>query len=208
MKHPSRKLRSFLDNWIRSFQRKVVRNESLPAWPSGGPNGGVLILVAAALFWIRRLMMAAFIWNANPGKVGRCAACDRWRGALRDYISEPSNYVYWSIPARQKDIQVGDLAFIWRTKFSDRQSGIVAAGVVAESPRQLTGVNLANFSRPDRIKAAGWNEATAPSPWKTGIAIRKIYWEKPLAVGLAISQGTVRGLSDDEVAEIDRAIGR
>lgn len=151
--------------------------------------------------------MAAFIWNANPGKWDVVPpATDGW-GALRDYISEPSNYVYWSTPARQKDIQVGDLAFIWRTKFADRPSGIIVVGVVAERPRQLTGANLANFDRPDKIKAAGWNEAAAPSLWKTGIAIKKTYWENPLIVGLTISQGTVRGLREDEFAEIERVIG-
>jgi hypothetical protein len=152
--------------------------------------------------------MAAFIWNANPVKWDVVPpATDGW-GALRDYISDSSNFVYWSTPVRQKDIQEGDSAFIWRTKFSDRPSGIIVVGVVAERPRQLMGANLTNFSHPDRIKAAGWNEATAASLWKTGISIKKTYWENPLVVGLTISQGTVRGLRDDEVAVIDRAIGQ
>lgn len=150
--------------------------------------------------------MGAFIWNANPGKWDVVPpATDGW-GALRDYISDVSNYVYWSTPARQKDIQVGDLAVIWRTTFLDRPTGIIAVGRVAERPRQLTDVNFKNFSRPERIKAPGWNEAGAPSQWKTGIAIEKIYWDLPVSTSLKISQGTVRGLREDEVADINKAI--
>jgi hypothetical protein len=152
--------------------------------------------------------MAAFIWNANPGRWEIVPpATDGWT-ALMSYVCDPSRYVYWSTPMRQKDIQIGDQAYIWRTKFLDRLSGIIAVGVVAEKPRQLTNANFSNFERPDRLKAAGWNEANAPSVWKTGIEIQQTYWETPVAVGLTISQGTVRGLRGAEVEQIVGALQR
>lgn len=151
--------------------------------------------------------MAAFIWNANPGKWDVVPpATDGW-GALRDYVSDDSSYVYWSTPTLHSDIQVDDMAIIWRNKFRGRMTGIIAMGRVAERPRQLTDVAFKSFSRPERIKAPGWNEAGAPSKWKTGIVIEKTYWDFPVSPDLKISQGSVRRLSESEVAEINRAIG-
>jgi len=150
--------------------------------------------------------MAAFMWNANPEKWSVVPpATDSW-GALRDYVLDGSKYVYWSTPVHQKAVRVGDRAFIWRTKSPSGPNGIIAVGSVNENPRQLGVAPISLFKFPQRIDAAGWSESEAASPWKTGIQIEHVFWEKPLQVSFTASQGTLRQLTDDEVREAERQV--
>jgi hypothetical protein len=148
--------------------------------------------------------MGAFIWNANPKKWNVVPPSTNGWDALRNYVSDHSGYVYWSTPQLHRDIRVGDQAFIWRTRSSGGLSGLIAAGTVEEPPQDI--LSGAQFSRPDRLRAAGWSEANAPSSWKTGIRIATSYWIQPLQLPIRISQGTVRRLSDEELVTIRREI--
>lgn len=116
-----------------------------------------------------------------------------------------SGYVYWSTPTMYKDVKVGDRAFIWRTKSGIGPSGIIASGLVAEPPRQISARTLSLFDHPTRVPAAGWNETRAPLQWKTGIRIERVFWNAPLQVNFTASQGTVRRLTDEEVRGAERA---
>jgi hypothetical protein len=150
--------------------------------------------------------MAAFMWNANPEKWNVVPpSTDSWE-ALKDYVVDASNYVYWSTPVLQKVIKVGDRAFIWRTNSPNGKRGIIAAGQVTERPRQLSATTTTLFELPARIAAAGWSESEAPSPWKTGIRIDRVFWNSPLQVRFTASQGTLRRLADDEVREAESQI--
>lgn len=150
--------------------------------------------------------MAAFIWNANP-KMWMVVppASDGW-DALKAYVVNPSGYVYWSTPLLRADIKAGDKAFIWRTTYKKEKTGFVAVGQVQEKPRQLTPSSASLFSFPASLKAAGWNESTAPSVWKTGIKIEKTFWDDPVNTGLSPNQGTVGRLSEDDIKAIERAV--
>jgi hypothetical protein len=57
------------------------------------------------------------------------------RDVLRAYIMDPSAYVYWSTPRLQDEIKVGDAAYIFRAV---DDMGVVACGVVEETPRHLS----------------------------------------------------------------------
>jgi len=150
--------------------------------------------------------MAAFMWNANPEKWNVVPpSTDSWE-ALKNYVVDGSNYVYWSTPVLQKAIKVGDRAFIWRTKSPNGASGIIAVGHITESPRQLSAATKTLFKLPERIAAAGWSESEAPSPWKTGIRTDRVFWNAPLQVRFTASQGTLRRLTDDEVREAESQI--
>jgi hypothetical protein len=150
--------------------------------------------------------MAAFMWNANPEKWNVVPpSTDSWE-ALKNYVVDGSSYVYWSTPVHQKKIKVGDRAFIWRTKSSNGPSGIIAVGHVTESPRPLSVATTTLFTFPKRLGAAGWSESKAPSPWKTGIRIDRVFWNTPLQVGFAASQGTLLQLADAEVREAESQI--
>jgi hypothetical protein len=150
--------------------------------------------------------MAAYIWNANPGKWDLVPpSTDSWE-SLREYVSHESGYVYWSTPVLHRDIRKGDDAFLWRTNYKERQTGIIAVGSVEEAPRQLSFSSEKLFGVPDRIYAPGWKESSAPSQWKTGIRITSLFWNKPVQVGLRISQGTVRRLKPSEITEVSNAM--
>jgi hypothetical protein len=94
--------------------------------------------------------MAAFMWNANPEKWNVVPSCTNSWEALRNYVIDHSNYVYWSTPVNQKAIKVGDRAFIWRTTSPKGPSGIIAVGQVAEGPRQLSATTTALFKFRER----------------------------------------------------------
>jgi hypothetical protein len=150
--------------------------------------------------------MAALMWNANPEKWNVVPPSTHSWEALKNYVVDSSNYVYWSTPVLQKPIKVGDRAFIWRTKSPKGPSGIIAVGHVAENPRQLSAATTALFALPERIEAVGWSEAEAPSTWKTGIRIDRIFWNTPLQVSFTAAQGTLRRLTDDEVRAAEKQI--
>lgn|ERR1043166_8641266 len=147
--------------------------------------------------------MAAFMWNANPGMWDAVPPAVSGWDALEDYLLDASNYVYWSTPFHTKKIKVGDRAFIWRTTFDKGPSGIVAIGRVEETPRQLSSATASLFAYPGRIPAPGWSEANAPSLWKTGIRIERVFWNAPLQVNFRPAQGTLRELKVAEVQNAD-----
>jgi|SRR6185312_2177705 len=147
--------------------------------------------------------MAAFMWNANPQKWSVVPPSSSSWDALKSYIVDDSNYIYWSTPVLQSAIRVGDSALIWRTKSPNGPSGIIAVGRVAESPRQLSVATKPLFDHPKRIQAAGWSESAAPSAWKTGIRIDRVFWNSPLQVKFSASQGTLRRLTDDETRAVE-----
>lgn len=150
--------------------------------------------------------MAAFIWNANPRMWTVVPPhSDGW-DALRAYVTDPSGYVYWSTPKLQADIRVGDFACIWRTTHKKGNTGIVAVGRVEESPRQLTPSSIVLFQSGARLRAAGWDEQTARSTWKTGIRIEKTFWSNPVNVGMSGLQGTVNRILEENLRAITRAI--
>lgn len=148
--------------------------------------------------------MAAFMWNANPERWDVVPPSTSSWDALKDYLLDPSNYVYWSTPVLRGQIRSGDRAFIWRTQSPRGANGIVAIGRVKERPRQLTSTTVASFTQPKRLPAAGWDEAKAPSSWKTGIQVDQIFWNAPLRVSFTAAQGTLRQLNEDEVHEAER----
>lgn len=152
--------------------------------------------------------MAAFMWNANPSKWDAVPPGTSGWDALKDYLLDPSKYVYWSTPVHQKKISVGDRAFIWRTTFGHDPSGIIAVGRVEEAPLQLSAASASLFAHPARLPALGWSEAAAPSPWKTGISIDRVFWDMPLQVNFRPAQGTLRELTAAEVKSADGELGR
>jgi hypothetical protein len=150
--------------------------------------------------------MAAFMWNANPGKWNVVPPATSGWEALKNYVLDGSQYVYWSTPVHQKLVKVGDRAFIWRTSSPKGPSGIIAVGYVTESPRQLSVATRTLFKLSERIEADGWSESEAPSLWKTGIRTDRVFWNMPLQVSFTASQGTLRRLNDDEVREVESQI--
>jgi hypothetical protein len=150
--------------------------------------------------------MAGYVWNANPGKWNIVPPSTNSWDALKAYILDPSRYVYWSTPNLQRQIKVGDSAFIWRTKLGKNENGIIGVGRVAEAPRQLTHATAGLFAFPDRLSAAGWSESEALSPWKTGIRIESIFWNSPLQVSFTAWQGTVRQLTEEEIEAAQKMI--
>ena len=122
---------------------------------------------------------------------------------LKAYITDPSAYVYWSTPTFQGEIKVGDPAYILCTLDN---MGIVARGVVEESPRQLTPKTANLFALPARLTPPGWDEGIAPSFWKTGIRIQKTFWDDPVATGLRPAPSGVARLSAEEFKAIEAEI--
>jgi hypothetical protein len=147
--------------------------------------------------------MPAFIWitNHRMWKVVE-PFTDSW-DVLKAYITDPCAYVYWSTPRFQNKIKVGDAAYIFRS--ADRQ-GVVARGVVEEAPRHLASTTVGLFAFPDRLTPPGWDEAVAPSSWKTGIRIERTFWDEPVYNSLRLSQGGIGRLSEDELKGIEGEI--
>jgi hypothetical protein len=145
--------------------------------------------------------MPAFVWNTNHRMWKVVPPFADSLAVLKAYITDPSAYVYWSTPRLHDEIAQGDLAFIYCTV--DNQ-GMIARGVVEERPRQLTPADAGAFAFPDRLTPAGWDETVAPSPWKTGIRVKRTFWDAPLvAPGFRPGQGTVNRLTEAEVAAIE-----
>jgi hypothetical protein len=149
--------------------------------------------------------MPGFIWNANP-KMWQATSptTDGWQ-ALWSYMTDESQYVYWSTPKLRTEIRAGARAVLWRTTNKKGPNGIIAIGRVEESPRPLTPATKPLFSFPTRTEAAGWAETAAPSIWKTGIRLESVFWNDPINTGMRPPQGTVGRISDDNLAAIDRA---
>jgi hypothetical protein len=146
--------------------------------------------------------MAAFIWNTNPRMWSVAPPFADSFDVLKAYICDPSAYVYWSTPRHQDEIALGDAAFILRTPHERGPSGIVACGIVEEAPQQLVAGGSVRFLYAPRLAPPGWDEAVAPSSWKTGIRIQHTFWDAPLDAGRAPAIGSVERLSDADVAAI------
>jgi hypothetical protein len=128
------------------------------------------------------------------------------REVLKAYIVDPSAYVYWSTPRFQDEIKAGTIAYIFRTADDDGNDGIVARGIVEETPRQFTATTLSQFAYPARLTPAGWDEEVAPSSWKTGIRIEQTFWDKPIIKGVPPAMGAVGRVNADGVKTIESEI--
>ena len=149
--------------------------------------------------------MAGFVWFTNH-RMWKIVPpfTDSW-DVLKAYVVDPSAYVYWSTPHLQDQIKVGDAAYIFRTV---DKPGIVACGRVEETPRQLTPSSLNEFTHRPRLTPPGWDEAVAPSAWKTGIRIERAFWDDPVDAGLRAQLTAVARLGDDILQAIESEIGR
>ncbi|TMJ00063.1 MAG: hypothetical protein E6G97_21000 [Alphaproteobacteria bacterium] len=147
--------------------------------------------------------MPAYAWNTNHRMWKVVAPFADSLAVLKAYITDHSAYVYWSTPRLHDEIAVGDVAYILCTV--DHQ-GIVARGRVAEGPQLLNVRNASAFAHPARLTPPGWDEAIAPSSYKTGIAIEATFWDAPLHRGMRPAQGGVARLSEEEAARIEREI--
>src|SRR5258708_3892458 len=144
--------------------------------------------------------MPAFVWSTNHRMWSVVPPfTDSW-DVLKAYIMDPSAYVYWSTPRLQDEIAVGAVAYIFRTVDS---SGVVACGVVEEAPKALSAATMSLFAFPDRLTPPGWDEAVAPSAWKTGIRIQRTHWDDPLAKRWSPAHGAVSRLTDNDIAAIE-----
>jgi hypothetical protein len=63
--------------------------------------------------------MSSWIFQGNPARYD-----------MDEYLSRYS-YIYWSAPTNQKEIFIGDRAFIWR---AGANAGVVAVGIIREIP--------------------------------------------------------------------------
>jgi len=160
----------------------------------GGKYGGRSILWNAA-----GAGMPAFVWITNHRMWQVVAPFETSLDVLKAYIGDPSCYVYWSTPRFTDEIAVGDVAYIHS---SVDTVGIVARGVVEESPRLLTGFNGADFKFPPRLTPPGWDEVVAPSSWKTGIRILETFWDAPVDAGRQSAAG-VGKMSEEEARVIE-----
>jgi hypothetical protein len=149
--------------------------------------------------------MPAFVWNTNHRMWSIVPPFTDSLSVLKAYIVDPAAYVYWSTPRLHNEIAAGAAAYIYS---AIGNQGIVARGRGEERPRELTPANSAAFAYPDRLAPAGWDEAVAPSWWKTGIRIERTFWDAPIvAPGFRPAPGTINRLSEGEVAAIEGEIG-
>ena len=148
----------------------------------------------------------AFIWQGNPRK---------WHGSgtMGSYVADKSQYIYWATPQCRQEIRVGDKAFIWRA-LGDGQRGIIATGIVAETPRLYSATTLSQFKHPHRV---GIGEEAASSTWKTGISIsgvrltveegmltaKMLEFARPDLHILRMPQGTVYRLDAEQCRKIE-----
>jgi hypothetical protein len=97
----------------------------------------------------------AWIFQGNPNRFD-----------IDDYLSRYS-YIYWSAPTNQKDFEIGDRAFIWR---SGTQAGLVAIGIIKEKPTPRKDVKIKEALGDDL-----WvSQSDEPSEIKVGIEIEDV----------------------------------
>ena len=135
--------------------------------------------------------MAAIAFQANP---------DRWTedGTMRDYLENEDKYIYWSTPEHEVShtrVRIGTRALIVRTASTGRfgPRAIIAVGTVEESPQKYQPGNESKFLFPTRLKSPG-GEHAASSPWKTGIRLAEVRWE--------------RGIQAETLRDIDPRLAR
>jgi hypothetical protein len=97
----------------------------------------------------------AWIFQGNPNRFD-----------IDDYLSRYS-YIYWSAPTNQKDFEIGDRAFIWR---SGAQAGLVAIGIIKEKPTPRKDVKIQEALGDDL-----WvSQSDEPTDIKVGIEIEDV----------------------------------
>jgi len=97
----------------------------------------------------------AWIFQGNPKKFD-----------IDDYLSRYS-FIYWSAPTNQREFEIGDKAFIWR---SGQNSGVVAFGIVRELPTPRENVNT-----PEALGDDLWtNQQDEPTNIKVGIQVEEV----------------------------------
>lgn len=101
--------------------------------------------------------MAAWIFQGNPRKFD-----------IDDYVSRYPELIYWRTPRYDKDISVGDRAFLWR---SSPNAGVIAIGTVIESPTPASAVRHPEALGDDLWRADKPDTAEVK---KTGIHIDEI----------------------------------
>lgn len=69
----------------------------------------------------------SWIFQGNPNRFD-----------VDDYLSRYT-YIYWRAPTNQKELEIGDKAFIWR---SGLQAGLVAIGIIKEKPTPRKDVRI------------------------------------------------------------------
>lgn len=143
--------------------------------------------------------MSAYMWNARIHMWTNVPLPRDRLDAIRIYLLDRSDYIYWSTNCHLSKIRVGDQAFIWRTKSTLASNGIVAVGRVSEIPTLLTKSSITKFKKPERIYASGWDESNATSDYKTGITIEERFWDNPIWVPIKPMQGTLRELKKIEI---------
>jgi hypothetical protein len=85
---------------------------------------------------------------------------------IDDYLSRYT-YIYWSAPTNQKEFEIGDKAFIWR---SGAQAGLVAIGIIKEKPTPRKDVSIQEALGDDL-----WvNQLDEPTEVKVGIEIEEV----------------------------------
>lgn len=95
---------------------------------------------------------------------------------IDDYLARYSELIYWRVPRYKADIAVGDRAFIWR---AGTESGIVAAGIVVETP-----VKASDVLHPEALGDDLWfAEKPEGDEPKVGVALD--------SVRLSIAEGMV-----------------
>ena len=97
----------------------------------------------------------SWIFQGNPNRFD-----------IDDYLSRYS-YIYWSAPTNQKDFEIGDRAFIWR---SGAQAGLVAIGIIKEKPAPRKDVKIQEALGDDL-----WvSQSDEPTDIKVGIEIEEV----------------------------------
>ncbi len=97
----------------------------------------------------------SWIFQGNPNRFD-----------IDDYLSRYT-YIYWSAPTNQKEIEIGDKAFIWR---SGAQAGLVAIGNIKEKPTPRKDVRIQEALGDDL-----WvSQSDNPAEVKVGIEIEEV----------------------------------
>jgi hypothetical protein len=97
----------------------------------------------------------AWIFQGNPKRFD-----------IDDYLCRYS-FIYWSAPTNQREFEVGDRVFIWR---SGEISGVVAIGTVKELPAPRS-----NVKTPEALGDDLWvSQQDEPSEIKVGIQVEEV----------------------------------
>ena len=85
---------------------------------------------------------------------------------IDDYLSRYS-YIYWSAPKHQKDFNIGDSIYIWR---SGEEAGVIAYGILEELPTPLSQVRFPNALGDDLWRS----QYDSPTEIKIGVHLEQI----------------------------------